>query len=107
MALTRQTLTVTAATFSPHLTNRPHFHAHLQDPTEGDYWLIRNSWSEGWGEKGYIRLGRLGSSGTEPCYTDNTPGDGDGCAKGPPSIQVCGLCGVLSDTSYPVGASLA
>jgi C1A family cysteine protease len=23
-----------------------------------EYWLIRNSWSEGWGEKGYIKLSR-------------------------------------------------
>ena len=36
----------------------------------------------------------------------STPGDGDGCSGGPSSIQVCGLCGILSDSSYPVGAQL-
>ena len=72
-----------------------------------DYYLVRNSWSSGWGEDGYIRIARYGESAQgEPCFTDNTPGDGDGCANGPPSIQVCGLCGIISDSSYPVGAKL-
>jgi cathepsin L len=73
-----------------------------------DYYLVRNSWSAGWGEDGYIRVARYGDSAAgEPCLTDNTPGDGDGCRGGPPKIQVCGLCGILSDSSYPTGASLA
>jgi cathepsin L len=77
------------------------------DPKDGDYWLIRNSWSAGWGEDGYIRLARYGESKAgEPCKTDNTPGDGDGCKGGPSSIQVCGICGIMSDSSYPTGASL-
>ncbi len=28
------------------------------DPSQGDYWLVRNSWSPAWGEAGYIRLAR-------------------------------------------------
>lgn len=28
------------------------------DAEQGDYWTIRNSWSDGWGEAGYVRLAR-------------------------------------------------
>lgn len=72
-----------------------------------DYWLVRNSWSDTWGEGGYIRLQRYGATPAgEPCTTDNTPGDGDGCKGGPSSIKVCGECGIMSDSSYPVGGYL-
>ena len=43
----------------------------------------------------------------EPCATDKTPLDGTGCAGGPKTLQVCGLCGIMSDSSYPTGGHLA
>jgi len=71
--------------------------------TGKDYWLIRNSWSPMWGEKGYIRLLRH-SEEQKQCGTDSTPLDGVGCDGGSTSDTVCGQCGVLFDTSYPTGA---
>jgi len=68
------------------------------DRHHGDYWLVRNSWSPAWGELGYIRLKR---SSTPPCGIDVKPGDGDGCNGGPPTVQVCGTCGVVYDSTYP------
>lgn len=100
--------------------------------------------------QGYIRVARYGdTSKGEPCLTDTSPGDGDGCKGGPSSaspppigpdrrvpslaragsaqpcadraasapplllpraarteIQVCGLCGILSDSSYVIGGHL-
>jgi cathepsin L len=69
------------------------------DTSAGDYWLVRNSWSEGWGENGYIRLRR---TSTLRCGTDTNPQDGTGCNGGPPTVTVCGTCGLLYDVLYPV-----
>eukprot|EP01123_Difflugia_compressa_P011959 TRINITY_DN4956_c0_g1_i1.p1 TRINITY_DN4956_c0_g1~~TRINITY_DN4956_c0_g1_i1.p1 ORF type:complete len:366 (-),score=82.89 TRINITY_DN4956_c0_g1_i1:61-1158(-) len=69
------------------------------DATLGDYWLVRNSWSPAWGEDGYIRLLRTSNF---TCGVDLTPSDGDGCSGGPPTVEVCGTCGILYDGVYPV-----
>lgn len=71
-----------------------------------NYYLVRNSWGTGWGEAGYIRVLRQADGQAPPCGTDTTPGDGDGCKGGPAKIEVCGLCGILSDSSYATGGHL-
>jgi len=45
-----------------------------------DFWLVKNSWGESWGEQGYIRMLRHESSGT------------------------VGLCGIASVPAYPIAA---
>jgi len=63
------------------------------------YWLIRNSWSPDWGELGYMRLIR---EPNPPCTLDIKPQDGTGCNGGPRNVSVCGACGILYDTSFPI-----
>jgi len=70
-----------------------------------DYWLVRNSWGS-WGEKGYIRMERFGE-GKEPCGTDKTPQDGDACEGDTKPRTYCGLCAILSASSFPTGVGKA
>jgi len=65
---------------------------------------VRNSWGSGWGESGYIRMLREANPG---CGTD-TKTSGHVCAGGPGNdvLHVCGMCGMLFETSYPLGAKL-
>jgi len=70
-----------------------------------DFWIVRNSWGSAWGESGYIRLLRESEPG---CGVDSTT-SGHVCADGPgydDALHVCGMCGMLFETSYPLGAHL-
>lgn len=78
-------------------------HAVVAVGYDKDYWLIRNSWGESWGEKGYIRLSRKNDATT---YTDTAPKDGYACKPYPESLPVSGESGVLSDSCYPTGMQL-
>lgn len=69
------------------------------------YWIVRNSWSPDWGEKGYIRLLRTDAD-AETCGTDSTPADGTACAGQTESVTCCGQCGILYDSAYATGAYL-
>jgi len=73
-----------------------------------DYWLIQNSWGPRWGDiangnAGFIKLRR---QSTTQCGEDTTPLDGSACQDGGvESVHVCGTCAVVSDNSYPIGAT--
>eukprot|EP00747_Dinoflagellata_sp_TGD_P068015 gnl/TRDRNA2_/TRDRNA2_155528_c0_seq4.p1 gnl/TRDRNA2_/TRDRNA2_155528_c0~~gnl/TRDRNA2_/TRDRNA2_155528_c0_seq4.p1 ORF type:complete len:406 (-),score=75.81 gnl/TRDRNA2_/TRDRNA2_155528_c0_seq4:127-1344(-) len=66
-----------------------------------NYWNIQNSWGEQWGENGRIKLIRH-ENDQENCGTDKKPEEGTGCKGSPPTVQVCGTCGILYDNVVPI-----
>lgn len=64
-----------------------------------DYWIVRNSWSPIYGEHGFIRVLRQAQP---ECGWDVDAQDGYACAGQPTSLWVCGMCGILGDTSFPI-----
>ena len=75
-------------------------HAVLAVGYTQDYWLIRNSWGEDWGENGYIRLTR---ENDKKQYRDDDPSSGVDCKPYPKEDHPMGESGCLYDSSYPVG----
>jgi len=69
-----------------------------------DYWIVRNSWGAGWGEKGFIRIQRATDNQT---FVDKAPADGVACKPVPKTQTVGGECVILFDTSYPTGVTAA
>jgi cathepsin L len=70
------------------------------------YYLLKNSWGSDWGEHGHIRLQRFDDDDAH-CGVDDKPMEGTACEGGPSQVRVCGMCGILYDSTYPVGARFA
>lgn len=65
------------------------------------YWTLQNSWGPYWGEHGRMRLLRFPAAG-DWCGIDDQPELGTGCEGGPPTIPVCGMCGMLYNQVVPI-----
>lgn len=64
------------------------------------YWTIRNSWGADWGDNGFIKIERH-SNDRDYCGMDNKPQEGVFCDGAPKEVEVCGMCGITSDSAYP------
>jgi cathepsin L len=67
------------------------------------FWHIQNSWGDGWGENGFMRMSRLDTQDAEEanCGWDLDPLQGSGCEGGPSKVWTCGSCGILFDVVVP------
>jgi len=79
------------------------------EDTGEKYWKVRNSWGQGFGEQGYIRIKRSDEDDTN-CHMDNDPLVGVTCALDDSGnkidvqpVKVCGTGGILFDVCYPTG----
>jgi len=69
------------------------------------FYHIQNSWGNGWGEGGFIRMERHSHAKEgDYCGWDKKPGDGTACKGGPSKVWICGSCGVLYDSVVPTFA---
>lgn len=76
------------------------------EEANGDkYWIVRNSWSPTYGEKGFIRLARSDKD-DDNCAMDLTPQHGVACSNQTEPVKVCGTCGAIYDSSYPLNAKV-
>lgn len=53
------------------------------EEADENFWLVKNSWSTGWGEGGYIRLWRAKDGEEEPCSPDGEAFGTSGCLSVP------------------------